>query len=161
MQFCDFLSYLPVHFQTSTGKNKGCQLFPEETRITLTRCKYLCWLASTSITNKRQQITLFCEARLTKNFPSTQILPAQRFYVLSSDYEHRTDTCQTFFGQTNIAQTCVTPFGDILCARDTTRVSTDVIRKQRLFSNFADKLDGAINRPCSIGVLCTIATRST
>ena len=29
------------------------------------------------------------------------------------------------------------------------------------FSNFMDKLAGAINRPCSIGVLCTIATHST
>ena len=150
-----------MHFQTSTGKNKGCQLFPEETRITLTRCKYLCWLASTSITNKRQQITLFCEARLTKNFPSTRILPAQRFYVLSSDYEYRTDTCQRFRRHTNTAQKRVAPFGDILCARDTSHVSTDVIRKQRLFSNFADKLAGAINRPCSIGVLCTFATHST
>ena len=102
---------------------------------------------------KRQKITLFCEARLTKNFRSTRILPAQRFYVLSSDYEYRTDTCQTFFGQTNIAQTCVAHSAIFHMHHDMSHVSTDVIRKERLFSNFADKLAGAINRPCSIDVL--------
>ena len=62
-----------------------------------------------------------------------------------------------FVGQTNIAQTCVAHSVIFHGHHDTSHVSTDVIRKQWLFSNFADKLAGTI----SIGVLCMIATHWT
>ena len=121
----------------------------------------MCWLASTSLTNKKTtNYTILCGSILNVSLV-LGILPAQRFHVLSSDYEHRTDTYQTFVGQTNIAQTCVAHSAIFSPYRNTSCVSTNVIQKQRLLSKLTDKPAGTIHPPCSIDVLCTFATHST
>ena len=79
---------------------------------------YLCWLASTTFTNKRQQTTPFCETWFQLHYLST-LNTAKVFQVLLADNEHHIDTCQTF--------------GDILRVQHVSHVSTNVAAEQHFF----------------------------